>query len=78
MCHRWTDRQTDGQKKWNYFIEPLPQRWKFDHVFQKFVNKISQIIWLDCEPCRKNQYKKKEYNQNSPVFKEFKNNDTFT
>ena len=32
------------------------------------------MIWLDCLPYGKNQYKKKEYNQHSSVFKEFKNN----
>ena len=37
--------------------------------------KFAQIIWLDCEPYENNQYKKKEYNQHSSVFEEFKHND---
>ena len=44
MCHRQTDRQTDGQTDGlvnkTEFIGPLPQRWRFDHVFQKLENKI--------------------------------------
>ena len=36
---------------------------------------LPEIIWLDCKPYGKNQCKKKEYNQNSSGFKEFKNND---
>ena len=35
-----TDRQTDGQMKRTDFIGPLPQRWRFDHVFRKFEKKI--------------------------------------
>ena len=53
------ERQTDGHMNWSDFIGPLLQRWRFDHVFWKFKNKILfKIIWLDCEPYRKNQYKK--------------------
>ena len=37
--------------------------------------KFSEIIWLDCEPCGKNQYKTKEYNEHISVFKKFNNND---
>ena len=40
MHHRQTDRQTDGQMKRTDFIEPLPQSWRFSHVFWKFKNKI--------------------------------------
>ena len=35
-----TDGQTDARTSSIDFIEPLPQRWSFDHVFQKFKNKI--------------------------------------
>ena len=35
-----TGRQTDGQSNRTDFIGPLPQRWRFDHVFWKFENKI--------------------------------------
>ena len=31
--HRWTTNRTD-------FMGPLPKRWRFDHVFRKFENKI--------------------------------------
>ena len=37
--------------------------------------KFSYIICLDCEPYGKYQCKKKEYNQFSSGFKEFKIND---
>ena len=40
MHHRQTDRQTDGQTNRTDFIGPLPQGWRFDHVFYKFENKI--------------------------------------
>ena len=53
MCHRQTGRQTDGQMNRTDFIGPLPQRWRFDHVFGKFENKV----FLNCEPYGKNQYK---------------------
>ena len=35
---RWMDKRT----------ELLPQRWRFDHVFQKFENKIfiNYLVWL--------------------------------
>ena len=39
------------------------------------VRSCFSFIWLDCEPYGNNQNKKKEYNQRSSVFKEFKNND---
>ena len=35
-----TDRQTDGQMARTDFIGPLLQRWRLDHVFQKFGNKM--------------------------------------
>ena len=35
-----TDRQTVGQMNRTDFIGSLPQRWRFDHVFRKFENKI--------------------------------------
>ena len=39
--HHWQMvRQTDGQMKSTDFIRPLPQRWRFDHVFWKFKNEI--------------------------------------
>ena len=37
---RQTDRQKDGLMNRTDFIGPLWQRWRFDHVFQKFENKI--------------------------------------
>ena len=33
-------RQTGGQTNRTDFLGPLPQKWKFDHVFQKFEDKI--------------------------------------
>ena len=75
MRCRWINRPTDGQKNRIDFTGSLPQRWRFNHIFQIFENKILKIIWLDCEAYGKNQYKKKEYSQHSSVFKEFKNND---
>ena len=38
MCHRMMDRQPDGQMNRTDFTGPLPQRWRFDHVFWKFGN----------------------------------------
>ena len=35
-----TDGQTDRQMNSTDFIEPLPQGWRFDHVFRKFENNI--------------------------------------
>ena len=35
-----TDRQTNGQMNRTDYRGPLSQRWRFDHVFQKFENKI--------------------------------------
>ena len=47
-------KRTEKKKmKRTDFIGPLPQRWKFDHAFQKF----EKEIWLDCEPYGNNQYK---------------------
>ena len=45
---RQTDRQTNGQTNSTDFIGPLQQRWRFDHAFQKFENKISwnYLAWL--------------------------------
>ena len=63
MHQRQTGRQTDGQMNWTDFVRPLPQSWRLNHVFRKFENKT----WK--------QYKKREYNQHSSVFKEYKNND---
>ena len=74
MTGRQADKQTDGRTNRTDFKGPLPQRWRFN-VFQKFKNKVFLIIWVDCKPHGKNQYKKKEHNQHSSVFKEFKNND---
>ena len=37
---RQTDRQTDGLINRTDFIEPLMQRQRFDHVFQKLENKV--------------------------------------
>ena len=74
QTHRQTDRQTDGQTNRTDFIGSLSQRWTFDHVFKNSKIKFSYIIWLDCEPYGKNQYKKKEYSQKSSMFEEFENN----
>ena len=53
------ERQADGQMNWSDFIGALLQRWRFEHVFQKLKNNMFfKIIWLDCEPYRRNQYKK--------------------
>ena len=72
---------TDGQAErmnWTDFTGPLPQKWRFDHVFQKCENKIFfKTIWLHYEPYNKNHYKEKEYNQLSSVLKEFKNNNLY-
>ena len=45
MCQRRTDIQiqTDGQSNRADFTGPLPERWKFGHVFQKFENKMFLI-----------------------------------
>ena len=37
--------------------------------FRKLENKVIKISWLDYGQCGKNQYKKKEDNQHSSVFK---------
>ena len=39
-----TDGQVDGQTNRTDFIGPLSQRWRSDHAFQKFENKI----FLNC------------------------------
>ena len=33
---RQTDRQTDGQMNRSDFIGTIPQKWRFNHVSQKF------------------------------------------
>ena len=45
---RQTDRQTDGQMNRTNFIGPLPQGWRFHHVFRKFDSKIfsDYLAWL--------------------------------
>ena len=35
-----TDRQADGQVNRSDFIGPLPQRWRFNHAYRKFENKV--------------------------------------
>ena len=44
MCHR----QTDGQMNRTDFLGPLSQRWRLDHVFQNFENKmfLNYLAWL--------------------------------
>ena len=46
MCHRQTqtDRQTDGLMNKSDFIGHLLQKWRFDHVFQKFESKILNYL----------------------------------
>ena len=48
VTERQKDRQTDGQMNRTDFLGSLLQRWRFDHVFQKFVNKIflNYLAWL--------------------------------
>ena len=69
MRHRRTeetDRWADEQD-WFYRIPSAKMEvWCFLEI-QEY--KFSEIIWLDCEPYGKNQYKKKEYNQRSSVKK---------
>ena len=43
MHHRRMDRQIDGQMNKTDFTGPLPQRWRFDHDFQKFENKRNYL-----------------------------------
>ena len=45
---RQIDRQTDRQMNRTDFIGPLPQRWRLDHVLQKFENKmfLNYLAWL--------------------------------
>ena len=71
MCHRWMERQTDGQMNWTDLIGPLLQRWRFDHVFWKFKNKIFfKIIVSHREKI--NTRKECKGIQHNSVFKEFK------
>ena len=35
-----TDRQTDGQMNRSDFIGSVPKRWRLDHVFWEFENKV--------------------------------------
>ena len=62
MHHRWTDRKTDGQMNRTDFIGPLPQSWRFDHVFPKFESKLflNYLAW--CEPYGMNQYTARKRN----------------
>ena len=48
MCHRQTGRQIDGLMNRTDFIGPLLQRWRLDHVIQKFENKtlLDYLTWL--------------------------------
>ena len=49
QASRQTSRQTDKDGLMNStdFIEPLLQRWRFHHVFQKFENKtLNYLAWL--------------------------------
>ena len=39
-----TDRQKDGLMNRTDFIGPLLQRWRLDHAFQKFENKILNYL----------------------------------
>ena len=40
QTERQTDRQTNGQINRTDYIGPFLQKWRFDHVFQEFENKI--------------------------------------
>ena len=65
------ERQTDGQMNWTDLIGPLLQRWRFDHVFWKFKNKIFfKIIVSHREKI--NTRKECKGIQHNSVFKEFK------
>ena len=48
MCHTRTDRQIDEQTNGTDLIGPFLKRWRFDHVFRKFDNKIflNYLTWL--------------------------------
>ena len=77
LCHRHTDRQTDRLMDRQTELILQDQFHKDGRLIMFFKNskiKFSYIIWLDCEPYGKNQYKKKEYSQKSSMFEEFKNN----
>ena len=41
---RQTDRQKDGLMNRTDLIGPLLQRWRFDHAFLKFENKILNYL----------------------------------
>ena len=61
--------QTGRQMNWSDFIGPLSQRWRLIMFFGNLRIKFSlKLFGLTI----KNQHKKKEYNQQSSVFKEFK------
>ena len=75
MRHRRADRQMDrsaGLILYDSYRKDGASIMFFGNSRIKF----SSIIWLDCEPYGNNQYKKKEHNQHSSVFKEFKNNNS--
>ena len=50
MCHRQTDKQTDRwtNEQNSFYRTPSVKMGKFDHVFQKFENKIflNYLAWL--------------------------------
>ena len=47
IIDRQADRQKDGLMNSTDFIEPLLQRQRFHHVFQKFENKtLNHLAWL--------------------------------
>ena len=69
------NRQTDGQMNRTGLQDPFLKDGGSFMFFGNSGIKCPSTIWLDCEPYGKNQFKKKEYNQHSPRFKEFKNND---
>ena len=75
MRHRRADRQMDrsaGLILYDSYRKDGASIMFFGNSRIKF----SSIIWLDCEPYGNNQYKKKEHNQHSSVFKEFKSNNS--
>ena len=71
MHHRPKDRQMD-RRKGLIIQDPFHKNKGLIMFFQNSRVKLPYIIWLDCEPYEKNQYEKKEYNQHTSVFKEFK------
>ena len=44
QADRQTDRQKDGLMNRTDLIGPLLQKWRFDHAFQKFENKILNYL----------------------------------